>query len=342
VTTQVTPPPLFPEPQWDEAVRLLAGARQVVLACHMGPDGDALGSMLALGLALRSRGAEVFCSWGEPELRVPVSLAMVPGQELLVPPAELPAAPELLVTLDTGSLDRLGLLQAQAAKAADVLVIDHHASNTGFGTVHLVEVTAAATAVLVAELVDRLDVPLDRAIATGIYAGLVTDTGSFKYISTTPAVHRLAARLLETGLRHDLLARALYDTNPFGYVRLLGAGLSRVQLDGAAAGGLGLVWTWTTAEDLERYGVDVSEIEGMIDIVRTAEEAEVALVAKGDADGTIKVSMRSKGQIDVGAICVGLGGGGHLYAAGFTSYDDVPTTVARVAAALAVAPHLTA
>jgi bifunctional oligoribonuclease and PAP phosphatase NrnA len=332
----------FPPPQWDEAVRLLSGAGQVVLACHVGPDGDALGSMLALGLALRSRGAEVLCSWGEPELQVPTSLALLAGQELLVPPDRLPPAPELLVTLDTGSLDRLGLIQAQAAAAATVLVIDHHASNTGFGTVHLVDGKAAATAVLVDELIRRLAVPLDRDIATGIYAGLVTDTGSFKYIATTPEVHRLAARLLDTGLRHDLLARALWDTNTFGYVQLLGAGLSRVQLDRAAAGGLGLVWTWTTPEDLSRYDVDLSQIEGMIDVVRTAVEAEVALVAKGDVDGTVKISMRSKGQIDVGAVCVGLGGGGHLYAAGFTSYDDVPTTVAKVTSALAVAPHLIA
>ena len=337
----MTPRP-YPEPQWDEAVRLLGTAGQVVLACHVGPDGDALGSMLALGLALRGRGAEVFCSWGEPELNVPASLAMVPGQELLVAPAELPEAPELLVTLDTGSLDRLGLLQAQAAAAGNVLVVDHHASNTGFGTVHLVDVRAAATAVLVAELVDRLDVPLDRDIATGIYAGLVTDTGSFKYIATTPAVHLLAARLLETGLRHDLLARALYDTNTLGYVRMLGEALTRVELDASAAGGLGLVWTFTKAADLGRFGVDLPQIEGMIDVVRTAQEAEVALVAKADVDGTVKVSMRSKGQIDVGSICVGLGGGGHLYAAGFTSYDDVPTTVTKVVVALADAPHLSA
>ncbi len=340
MTAQPTSGRPYPEPQWDEAVRLLTGARQVVLACHVGPDGDALGSMLSLGLALKARGAEVLCSWGEPELHVPTSLAMLPGQELLVAPADLPAAPELLVTLDTGSLDRLGLLQAQAAAATDVLVVDHHASNTGFGTVHLVEITAAATAVLVAELVDRLGVGLDRDIATGIYAGLVTDTGSFKYIATTPAVHRLAARLLETGLRHDLLSRALYDTSTFGYVQLLGAGLSRVALDPCAAGGLGLVWTFTTADDLTRYGVDLAQIEGMIDVVRSAVEAEVALVAKGDADGTVKVSMRSKGQIDVGSVCVGLGGGGHLYAAGFTSYDDVPTTVAKVTAALATAARL--
>ncbi|BEP16475.1 bifunctional oligoribonuclease/PAP phosphatase NrnA [Acidothermaceae bacterium B102] len=332
----------FPPPQWDDAVRVLAGARQVVLACHVGPDGDALGSMLALGLALEARGAEVLCSWGEPELRVPTSLALLPGQRLLVAPDQLPDAPELLVTLDTSSADRLGLLQKQAASAGTVLVVDHHASYTGFGSLHVVEVTAAATAVLVLELVDRLGVTLDRDIATGIYAGLVTDTGSFKYKATTPEVHRIAARLLETGLRHDLLTRAIYDTTTFGYVQLLGAGLSRVALDRAAAQGLGLVWTFTTADDLVTYDVDLSQIEGMIDIVRTAGEAEVALVAKGDVDGTIKVSMRSKGQVDVGAICVGLGGGGHLFAAGFTSYDDVPTTVARVTAALASAPHLTA
>jgi bifunctional oligoribonuclease and PAP phosphatase NrnA len=332
----------FPAPQWDDAVRVLAGARQVVLACHVGPDGDALGSMLALGLALEARGTQAICTWGEPQLCVPTSLALLPGQHLLVPPGQLPEAPEVLVTLDTGSVDRLGLVQRHAAAAADVLVVDHHASNTGFGSVHLVDPTAAATAVLVMELVDRLGVPLDRDIATGIYAGLVTDTGSFKYAATTPAVHRLAARLLETGLRHDLLSRALWDTTTFGYVRLLGAGLSRVALDPSAGGGLGLVWTFTTPEDLVTYGVDLSQIEGMIDVIRTAVEAEVALVAKGDADGTIKVSMRSKGQIGVGAICVALGGGGHLFAAGFTSSDDVPTTVARVTAELASAPHLSA
>lgn len=333
-------PAAFPEPQWDEALGLLRGARQVVLACHVAPDGDALGSMLALGLALRSLGTDVLCSWGEPVLQVPTSLASLPGQELLVKPADLPPAPELLVTLDTGSLDRLGLVQAQALAATDVLVIDHHASNTGFGTVHLVDVSAAATAVLVGQLVDRLGVPLDLAVATGIYAGLVTDTGSFKFAATTPDVHRLAARLLETGLRHDLLARALWDTSTFGYVRVLGAALSRAQLDPLAADGLGLVWTYTTVEDLERYEVDLSQVEGMIDVVRTAVEAEVALVAKSDVDGTVKVSMRSKGQINVGEVCVGLGGGGHLFAAGFTSYDDVPTTVARVREALATAPHL--
>lgn len=330
----------FPAPAWDEAVALLRGARQVVLACHVGPDGDALGSMLALGLALKARGADVLCSWGEPELRVPDSLALLPGQELLVTPDQLPAEPELLVTLDTGSLDRLGLVADVAKASRDVLVVDHHASNTGFGTVHLVDVQAAATAVLVAGLVDRLDVVLDRDIATGIYAGLVTDTGSFKYAATTPEVHRLAARLLETGLRHDLLTRALYDTNTFGYVQLLGEALRRASLEADAVGGLGFVWTWTEPSDLTSYGVDLSQIEGMIDVVRTAVEAEVALVAKGDADGTVKVSMRSKGQVDVGRICVALGGGGHLYAAGFTSYDDVPTTVARVREALATAPHL--
>jgi phosphoesterase RecJ-like protein len=330
----------FPAPAWDDAVRLLGEARQVVLACHVGPDGDALGSMLSLGLALQARGTDVLCSWGEPELRVPESLAMLPGQQLLVPPDQVPAEPELMVTLDTGSLDRLGLLAEVAKASREVLVVDHHASNTWFGTVHLVDVQAAATAVLVAGLVDRLDVPLDRDIATGLYAGLVTDTGSFKYAATTPEVHRLAARLLETGLRHDLLTRALYDTNSFGYVRLLGQALTRATLEPDAVGGLGLVWTWTEPGDLAAYGVDLSQIEGMIDVVRTAVEAEVALVAKGDVDGTLKVSMRSKGQVDVGKICVALGGGGHLYAAGFTSFDDVPTTVARVRDALAAAPHL--
>ena len=321
---------------WEQAVGVLRDAPRVALACHVGPDGDALGAMLALGEALRGRGTEVVASWGSEPFEVPSSYAFLPATDLLVRPADFPAAPEVLVTLDTASPDRLGTLADRLGTAGCTVVVDHHASNPGYGALNLVDPDAAATVVLVAELVERLGLPLTEQVATGLYTGLLTDTGSFKYAATTPAVHELAARLLATGLRHDLIARAVYDTAPFAYVQLLGRACAAARLDADAVGGLGLVWTCLEADDLRASGLGLADVEGVIDALRVAQEAEVAVVLKGDPlEGGWKVSTRSKGTVDVGAVCTALGGGGHRFAAGFTSYDDAATTLARLRAALA-------
>lgn len=329
------------EPDWAAACQLLQGAGEVVLVCHVAPDGDALGSMLALAGALRSRGVPVLASWGSEPFEVPRAYGFLPFLDVLVPAEQVPPEPEVLVTLDTGSQDRLGSLADRVGSAGAVLVLDHHLSNTRYGTVHLVDDAAAATAVVVAELLDRLGLPLDREVAAGLYTGLVTDTGSFKYASTSPQVHRLAGRLLRTGIRHDLISRAIWDTQPFGWVRLLGAACSRAEIEPYAAGGAGLTWTVVEADDLERFELGLSDVEGVIDVLRTAEEAEVAMVLKVDPeDGLLKVSMRSKGVVDVGALCTSFGGGGHRFAAGFTSAEEVKATVDAVREALAAAPHL--
>lgn len=329
--------------RWADAVALLQRHDDVVLACHVGPDGDALGSMLALGVALRQRGTRVLASWGSEPFAVPSPYRGLPGLDLLVPAGEIPAAPGLFVTFDTGSVQRLGSLADRVALAGDVLVIDHHASNTRFGTVNVVDDTAASTASLVVELVDELGLELSAEVAACVYTGLITDTGSFKYRATTPAVHALAGRLLATGIRHDEIARQIWDTAPFGYVKTLGAVCARAVLEADEVGGLGLVWTAVGAEDLHRFDLTLADVEGVIDVLRVAEEAEVAVVVKADPeDGWLKVSTRSKGRIDVGAVCTGLGGGGHRFAAGYTSFEPLSATMARLRAALATAPQLPA
>jgi bifunctional oligoribonuclease and PAP phosphatase NrnA len=304
------------EAEWDKAVAVLAAADrgEVVLAGHVSPDADAVGSMLALAHALRRRGTRVLPSFSAP-YELASSLTGLPGIELLVPPEQLPAAPALLVTLDTGSADRLGSLD-------------------------LVDPAAAATAVLTEELVRRLGVELDREIAACLYAGLVTDTGSFRFSATTPETHELAARLLRTGIRHDLISRQLLDTHPAGWLGMVGAALARARLEPAAVGGFGLVWTDTRLAELDAAGLGADQAESVIDLVRTAAEAEVAMVCKQATGGGWTVSMRSKGRIDVSAAAVALGGGGHRFAAGFSSDDDLDATVAAARAALAAAPQL--
>ena len=326
---------------WAQAVALLEAAGEVDLACHVGPDGDALGSMLALGIALRSSGKKVRASWGSEPFEVPQPYRGLPGLDLLVHASEVPPHPELLVTFDTGSVARLGALADRVDAAQEVLVIDHHASNTRFGTVNVVDVHAASTASMVVDLIGALGLEVTADVAACAYTGLVTDTGSFKYAGTTPEVHQLAARLLATGIRHDLISRAIWDTAPFGYLKLLGLVLARAVLEPEAVGGLGLVWTAVGADDLNRHDLALADVEGVIDVLRTTVEAEVAVVVKVDPeDGWLKVSTRSKGRLDVGAVCVALGGGGHRFAAGFTSYQPLSATMETLREALAAAPHL--
>jgi len=319
---------------YDAAVALLAGSGPAVLLAHVNPDGDALGSALGLALALRSCGRQVSVSFGTSDgWGVPGSLGFLPGQELLVPPANVLDGPDpaLLVTLDTGSRDRLGRLVPLLDRARDVLVVDHHASNAGFGTALLLDPAAAATAVLVEELVRRLGAPLDTATATCLYAGLVTDTGQFQFAATTPAVHALAGRLLAAGVRPDEVGQALFGSQSFAAVRLEATAVARAALEP------GLVWTWVEAAERAAAGVPLADVEGVIDALRVTTEAEVAVVLKGldgPPDGAWAVSTRSRGAVDVGAACVALGGGGHRFAAGATLHGSRDEVLARVRAAL--------
>ncbi len=322
----------IPEANWTAAVDAVRGLRpgaRVLLVCHVNPDGDALGSMLGCGLGLRGLGIDVAATFPAPYTLTP-PFDTLPGVDLLIDPATAPAAPDLFISFDAASVTRLGELADRLASAGQSLVLDHHASNAGFGAIHLVDPTAAATSVVVAGLLDRLGVVFDRQIAECLYVALSTDTGSFKFDLTTPAVHELAARLLTTGISPADISRRLFDSRPFGAMKLYGDVLARAVLEPAAAHGLGLVWSYATLADLQRHDQGRHIMEGLIDAVRVAEEADVACVLKQVAPAEWSVSLRSKGGVDVAGVAVGLGGGGHRLAAGFTGYgarDDVLTAI---------------
>jgi phosphoesterase RecJ-like protein len=322
---------------WARAVKIIDGANEVCLACHVRPDADALGSMLAVlhALSMGEGGPPtVVASFGDEPFEVPANLRFLPGVEVLTAPGRYPARPEVMLSFDAASADRLGILTAPAMAAGELIVLDHHASNARFGTINLVDPTAAATAVLTSTLIERLGRPLTQDIALGLYAGLVTDTGSFKFSATTPAVHELAARLLATGIDPGAVSRELYDRAPFTYLALLAAALDRAELDRDAADGLGLVWTQVTRTDRARAGLGLDATESVIDEIRRTDEAEVAVVLKEDDVGVWQVSMRSKSAVDVSAIATALGGGGHARAAGFSysgGADEVIAAVRRLA-----------
>jgi phosphoesterase RecJ-like protein len=317
------------------AVRRLPADARVLLICHVNPDGDALGSMLGFGLGLRRLGVRRLQATfpGPPE--VPESLRWLPGlDDLLVPSVEAYPDPDLVVCFDAASESRLGELVDRLDTAGEALVLDHHASNTGFGRIHLVDPRAAATSVVAEELLARLDVPLDADTATCLYVALTTDTGSFRFEATTPAVHQLAARLIATGIRPGDISRRVFDTRPFGAVRLFGEVLGRARLDPAAAAGRGLVWTYATLDDLARYEQQPYVLESLIDSVRCTAEADVACVLKQVGADEWAVSMRSKGAVDVSRVATVLGGGGHRFAAGFTGRGGADEVLGRIRAEL--------
>jgi len=317
------------------AVEVLAEAARtgatVVLSGHVQPDADALGSVLALAEGLRRRGARVVGTFPEPFV-LPASLAWLPGADQLVPPADLPAEVDLFVSLDAASTGRLGELAALLDTAARSVVVDHHASNPGFGEVRLVDPHAAATVALVADLLDGLDVALDQQLATCLYAGLAADTGSFRFGNTSPGTHELAARLLDTGIDHAAISQRLFDTASFGWLGLLSAVTGRAVLETEV--GAGLVWTWSTAAEARSHGLEPDQLEALVDVVRATAEADVACVVKGQEDGSWVVSMRSRGATDLSRVAMGLGGGGHRAAAGYSSSLDLDGTIAQLRAAL--------
>jgi phosphoesterase RecJ-like protein len=311
------------------AAEVVRAADQIALACHVAPDGDALGSMLGLFHVLRGAGRDVVASFPSPFVVAP-HYRELPGLDLLTKPEDFPAAPELMMTFDCGSLDRLGDLVPAARAARELVVIDHHISNDRYGTINVIEPDAAASGWVVQRLVDTLGLPLNRDAAVCLYTAIVCDTGRFQYDTTTPEVFDLARRLTEFDVPVARLSRALFEEHRFAYLQLLAEALAEAELVHDQR----FVWTAVTQAMLARHDVTLDEVEGLIDILRRTSEAEVTCVLKQEADGTVRVSLRSLGAVDVRRIAECHGGGGHRFAAGFTSHDDIPATVAAIRAAL--------
>lgn len=314
----------------ERAAAVLKGATEVAIACHVNPDADALGATLGLSLFLRSRGVRTICSFPNEPFELPRWALELPGREALVEPTAFPKEPAVMVTCDVASMDRLGMLTPSANRAGELIWIDHHRSNDGLGTVPLVDPEASSTCEIVFRLSKTIGGDLSDEAATCLYAGIVTDTGRFQYQAVRPETLRVAAELREHAFDHAHLARVLYEDNRAAYLRVLGVALGRVELDPDAD----LVWTYLVQEDLAAGSVGSAEADDLIDVVRTAREADVAAVVKQQRDGRFKVSMRSRGAHDVSAVAQRFGGGGHRLAAGYTSNHGLAGTVERLKAAL--------
>ncbi|OJZ63726.1 phosphoesterase [Mycobacterium paraffinicum] len=311
------------------AVELLSAAESIAVVAHVHPDADTIGAGLALGLVLDKCGKSVEVGFAEPAT-LPESLASLPGCGLLVGADTMRRDVDLVVTVDVPSVKRLGALSDLAGAGPELLVIDHHASNELFGTANFVDVSADSTTMLVADILDAWDKPIDPDVAHCIYAGLTTDTGSFRW--ATARALRLAARLVEAGVDNAAISRTLMDSHPFNWLPLLSRVLGSAHLLPDAAGGRGLVYAVVRHQDWVSSRPE--EVESIVDIVRTTQQAEVAAVFKEVDPLRWSVSMRAKAEVDLAAVASGFGGGGHRLAAGYSTSGPIEEAVASLRSAL--------
>jgi bifunctional oligoribonuclease and PAP phosphatase NrnA len=309
----------------DAVVAALSKADRVVVASHENPDGDAIGSMWAARHALRQLGKEVrmylhrdsplpreYDFLGLDEIERTLGLAEVDGWTLLA--------------VDCGNERRLGPDHKTLRAAFDTVVdVDHHHDNSRFGDINLIDGQASSTAEILSRVFDGLGVRLTPEIAEALYVGLVTDTGRFQYRTTSPEALRLAARLVEAGADVHKVFELVFETVPFGKLRLLGRVVEHAQ---PFDGGRVLV-SYVTRDDLALVEGDEATTEGLIDNLRAVEGVQVAALIREQVplpDGTVppnRVSLRSRGRIDVSLIARKSMGGGHKQAAGFSHPGSV-------------------
>ncbi len=312
----------------EDLLRELRAGERFLLTSHANPDGDAIGSEIGMARILRSLGKGAVIWNLDPTPRVYQKL---PGADRIhhgeEPPAGFPDGFDALITLECPTLDRCGL-EEQLADKLPILNIDHHLGNEHYGRVNWVDTAAPSLGEMIHRLSHTLNLTLDEETATALYLTLVTDTGNFRFANATARAFEAAAALVTEGAQPQRVARWLYESQPESAVRLLGETLATLEV--AHEGRVATVLL--TAEMSERAEAQPGDSEGLIDVPRSIAGVEAVAVVREIGEGRCKVSLRSRGDVDVERIARAEGGGGHRNAAGFAIDGDcegVRRTVAK-------------
>ncbi len=306
----------------------LRAGENLYVACHILPDGDAVGSLLGLGLGLLQLGKACTLACADP---IPGKFALIPGMPQVV--AQQPTVQDTIVTVDSSDVLRLGSLYDESLfKSRPVVNIDHHVTNTGYGTVNLV-LPLPSTAEIVLLVLDELGVHLDAAIATALLMGLITDTRGFRTANVGKEQLQTAIRLMEAGASITCVTEQVLNREPVSTICLWGRALARMQTRGP------IIWTEIDQSIQRECGASPNEGGGLSSFLASAEGSGVAIVFREADDGRIDVSMRASSAVDISKVAVRLGGGGHPRAAGATIAGEMSavreTVLAAVSAALA-------
>ncbi|HZS94560.1 MAG TPA: bifunctional oligoribonuclease/PAP phosphatase NrnA [Chloroflexota bacterium] len=306
----------------EAAAELLRDARRILITAHVNPDADAIGSVLGLARGLRDLGKDAVAALSDP---VPSYAQFLPGSETIV--SEIPPGPfDVFVFADSADIERTGSLYLSDParfQTAPILNIDHHGTNPLYGSVNYVIPGGSSTSELVYNLLCALGVSLDAGTATALLFGIVGDTGSFQNGATTPSSLEAASALIGAGAANQKVAFQLFESKTFAGTKLWGEILTNIALDRQRR----IVFGYLSQEMLLKSGAEMDETEGVAEYLRGIREAVVVMLLKEQPGGEIRVSMRSRPEVDVAAIASYLGGGGHRQAAGCTV--EGPVSAAR-------------
>ena len=314
---------------FEEIGEVLRSHQSFILLSHVRPDGDAIGSQIALGFALMAMGKTVRLVNDDG---LPENLAFLPGSgKIEIPPAD-PIDVEVAIALDTATKPRLGENALHAASKAKIwLNIDHHVSNPKYGDLNLIDSTSPATGQILYDLITTLDLPMPDESRDSIYVAVSTDTGSFQYPSTTAKTYEMAADLTRRGVNVGEINSKTYDEHPYRRVELMCALLNTLE---RSPDGLVAHWELKDQTRLD-LGLRPEDSEGLIDIIRAIRGVQLAVFFEELPDGKIRVSMRSKDRaLDVCKIAMEFGGGGHALAAGIRMSGPIEDAKARVLGAV--------
>ena len=300
----VTPNPT--DPAFQQIVDEIRARRRFVVTSHARPDGDAVGSSLAMAFALRDLGKDVRVVMRDPS---PPQFETCPGVDDIIVTGHVDDPGDAVIVMECGDLSRPGIA---GLERGFVLNIDHHPGNTMYGARNWFDVSAAACGEMVFDLIRALGVPLSVDIATHIYVAVLTDTGGFHYSNITPRTFDICRQCTEAGVNPAAIARAVYDSNRIGRLKLFRAVLNGMQLDAAER----IATLFVTTQMAADCGATYEDTEGLVNFPLTAKEVLAVVFFKENGPGDWRVSLRSKGDIDVNAVAKGFGGGGHKNASG--------------------------
>lgn len=291
-----------------EAAKQISDAERILIVCHVSPDGDAIGSMLGLGLTLSEAQKRVILCCADP---VPSQYRYLPHWKTIA--RSCSERCDLLVTLDCSDLDRLGAVyDPSTLHDVPIVNIDHHTTNVEFGDVNWVEPEAAATAQMLVRLVHGLGISLNADIATCLLTGILTDTLGFRTSATTPEVMETAIQLMKAGASLPELTDRIFGRRPMRTIEMWATTLQNLHLEGH------ILWTEITQRMRRRIGYQENGDAGLANFLSTANEADIAIIFDEQQDGQVNVSMRCVPGYDVSQVAFDLGGGGHAQAAGCT------------------------
>lgn len=314
--------------EFDRIAELIAQSHTIAVSGHTSPDGDALGSALAMGLAIRLRHPEkdvVFLL--ADDAPVPRIYRFLASSDEFVPACRYSATPDLFISVDCPVLDRLADAAEVVGRSRAVVCFDHHPARTEFADVTVRCVEAAAVAVVIGNFLAHMDFEISPDIATCLLCGIVTDTGRFQYQNANADAFTAASFLVASGADPAKISLEVYQSQRLEYLRLESLVMGRIR---TVAHGR-VAYSYARAEDLERLGVTADECDGLVDVVRSVMGVEVCLFLK-DVPGepSVRGNLRSKGALDVSGIAARFGGGGHPGAAGFTYVGTVEDTIEAI------------